>query len=66
LRRGGPKKLELPLKALRGRTDTKATLLYPTRFETQVAWDGQSGLLSVQLPDTVCARLFHINSNLEG
>jgi alpha-galactosidase len=65
-RRGGPTKLELPLKALRGRTDTKATLLYPTRFETQVAWDGQSGLLSVQLPDTVCARLFHINSNLEG
>ena len=57
-RRGGPTKMGLPLKALSGQRDAKATVLYPARFKTQVVWDGES--LLVEVPNTICARLLHI------
>ncbi|SPN99064.1 related to Melibiase subfamily [Cephalotrichum gorgonifer] len=57
-RRGGPTEKDIPLKSLGAGAESEATLLYPTRFETESTWDGSD--LNLKLPNTTCARLFHV------
>lgn len=57
-RRGGPTEKTIPLKSAGAVSGSKATLLYPTRFETESTWGGSC--LKVKLPNMTCARLFHI------
>ncbi|MBE3046014.1 hypothetical protein IMZ48_26440 [Candidatus Bathyarchaeota archaeon] len=57
-RRGGSTERTIPLKSARAGFGSTATLLYPTRFETESALEGPG--LKVKLPNTTCARLFHI------
>lgn len=57
-RRGGSTEKTIPLKFVQAGSGSKATLLYPTRFETVAVLQGTE--LKVELPNTTCARLFHI------
>ncbi|KAJ5382984.1 Aldolase-type TIM barrel [Penicillium concentricum] len=59
-RRGGVTEKDLPVKLLEGEATTTARVLYPTRLDTETTWNETSGILSLKLPDKVCARLFHI------
>ena len=55
-RRGGSRKIKLPIAPLRGKR-VKAEVLYPKTLEAQVSWDEASSSLEVNLPETTCARL---------
>ena len=57
-RRGGSTEKVIPLGSIGAGSGSKATLLYPARFETESTWQGSD--LKLKLPNTTCARLFHI------
>ncbi|KAF4334825.1 alpha-galactosidase [Fusarium beomiforme] len=59
-RRAGSTKNDIPLsKQVFGKkVDVKT--LYPAELPTQATWEESEGVLTLQLPNTVCARLFHI------
>ena len=57
-RRGGSTEKVIPLGSIGAGPESKATLLYPARFETESTWQGSD--LKLKLPNTTCARLFHI------
>ncbi|KXG46728.1 Aldolase-type TIM barrel [Penicillium griseofulvum] len=59
-RRGGATEKDLPLRFPNGQYPTTAKVLYPSRFETDATWNETSGMLSLKLSDTTCARLFHL------
>lgn len=57
-RRGGTTEKTIPMKPVGNGSGSKATLLYPTRFDTSSVLEGSD--LKLKLPNTICARLFHI------
>jgi alpha-galactosidase len=59
-RRGGVTEKGLPVRFPDGQYPRNVKLLYPTRFETKAIWNETSGMLSLKLPDTTCARFFHL------
>lgn len=59
-RRGGPTRMDIPINAVKGRPESKLELLYPTRFKTEATLNGATSVLSIEVPETVCARLFKI------
>lgn len=58
-RRGGDLEKEIPLQLSKNLPAANVKLLYPKSFETKISWK-QDGVLSLELPETTCARLFHI------
>ena len=61
-RRGGEEtKMVLPVPALKGKS-VDAKMLYPKSFEGKGTWDAGAGALEVELPKTVCARLFKLET----
>jgi alpha-galactosidase len=60
-RRGGTTEINIKLGTSKNSQEISATLLYPARFDTEYSWDATKDTLGLKLPNTVCARLFHIN-----
>lgn len=59
-RRGGPTRMDIQIKATKGWPESRLELLYPAQFPTDVVWDSVPGVLHIEVPETVCARLFRI------
>lgn len=59
-RRNGPLKIDLPFSWLKDCLSVKVRLLYPSKFEVGFEWIAEEGTLRVTVPDTVCARFFHV------
>lgn len=60
-RRGGEEtKCALPVSLLKGKGDVSAEMLYPAAFEGSCSWDPAASALTVELPKTICARLFKL------
>ncbi|VUC37246.1 unnamed protein product [Clonostachys rosea] len=60
-RRGGPTKMDIPLRKVPSApTDGNLTVLFPTMFKTMADWDGTTGTLRLELPDTPCARVLRL------
>jgi alpha-galactosidase len=59
-RRGGSTKCKLPIAPLEGREGVAVELLYPTQLAAQSSWNNVKSELVVELPETVCARLFRL------
>jgi alpha-galactosidase len=60
-RRGGEQICDLPIKFWEGIHQVQVKLLYPSHFEEEHAW--HKGKLKVNLPETVCARLFQLDNS---
>ena len=60
-RRGGSETAALPIPMLKGRTEIKASLIYPKSFQANAEWDSVNAALLVRLPSVVCARLFRLD-----
>lgn len=57
-RRGGSTEIDIPLKNLPRSNKARVKVLYPTTMSTEVAV--KDDVLTVKLPEAVCARLLHI------
>lgn len=62
-RRGGDRtECSLPIAAFAGTERVDAKLVYPADFDGNGSWDAEVSALKVQLPKTICARLFVLAS----
>ncbi|KAF2014205.1 glycoside hydrolase family 36 protein [Aaosphaeria arxii CBS 175.79] len=61
-RTNGKNTCELPISHLSKQGEVEVTLLYPKSFAAEARWDATVGAVQVQLPETVCARVFEIKA----
>jgi alpha-galactosidase len=59
-RRGGSTRCKIPIAPLEGREGVAVEFLYPTQLTIQSSWNDVKSELVVELPETVCARLFRL------
>lgn len=60
-RRGGEVSNKLPIRPFWGNENVVSQLIYPSEFMAKAEWDSSVGSLNVELPSTLCARLFQLS-----
>lgn len=60
-RRGGELSNNLPIRPFWGKENVVSKLIYPSEFMAKAEWDSSVGSLNVELPSTLCARLFQLS-----
>lgn len=58
-------RITLPVKHLKGR-DVKVSCGYPAAGKCRYQWNKEAGELSVELPNPISARLFHLTTNTQA